>query len=103
MGEILNCKKGDNKVLYSVLLNDQEAKALKGHLKNVYLFSKNQFIYETKFFERGNQRGAKYFLMPSLLRPKRRNKFLDIKYHVLEEGNHLHYIYIANKEKRKKI
>ena len=69
MGEIVSSKVGDNgKILFTVSLNPDEALQLKGHIKNVYLFSENTSEVKTNIAMRGKNSATKYFLIPKEFR-----------------------------------
>ena len=69
MGEIIHSKiLPDNKVLYKVLLDEEELKKLKGHLKNVHVFSSKLCKETSQINTRGNKGVTKYFKIPLSIR-----------------------------------
>ncbi len=99
MGEIINSKSAyGNKMIYKILLNETEAINLKGHMRNVHIFAKERCYYETNILERGNKKGAKYFIIPRKLKSRQRPRFAKIKYQKIDNGNEVFYICTVNKD-----
>ncbi len=69
MGEILGTKivKGD-KVVFEVELDYEESLELKGHIKNIHIFSEDAAEIKTNLSQRGTNEATKYFLIPRELR-----------------------------------
>jgi len=69
MGEIISSKiTDDNKVLFTIRLDKEEALQLKGHVTNICLFSENNSEIKTNIASRGKNESTKYFLIPKELR-----------------------------------
>ncbi|MFH1683094.1 MAG: hypothetical protein ABIA37_04825 [Candidatus Woesearchaeota archaeon] len=97
MGEIIGSKvRSDGKVVFSILISQEEALNLQGHLDNIRVFSDNTLDVKTNLSERGAQRSTKYFLIPSHLR-----KDLYIHNNVscqrLDVGNKTLFVYLIDK------
>ena len=99
MGEIIN-----SKILYNgnlnlrVLLDENEAKALKNAINNVFIFSENLFLNEANIIERGNKKSTKYFDIPFSLRFRKKKDYNEISYIKLENHTKTFYIYVVNKK-----
>ncbi|MCP3683466.1 MAG: hypothetical protein GY861_12335 [bacterium] len=69
MGTILSTKlKGENKVVFEVLMAYEEAVQLQGHMDSVHVFSENVTELKTNISTRGKHGATKYFLIPRELR-----------------------------------
>ena len=69
MGTILSSKlKGEGKVVFELLLDYEEAKQLRGHMENIYVFSENTADVKTNISARGKNAATKYLLIPKDLR-----------------------------------
>ncbi len=69
MGVILGSRvRDDGKVIFEVLLDQDEAIHLKGHMDNIHVFSENAAEIETNISQRGKNEATKYFLIPKTLR-----------------------------------
>ncbi len=97
MGTILGSKMTkDGKVTFEVALDYEEALALKGHTKNVHLFSEDVSDVESKVSLRGKNEATKYFLIPKQMRK-------DLKFNTkvtcqkLETASKMVFIYIVDK------
>lgn len=58
----------NGKVLFEVEMNYEECLELKGHIKEVYLFSEDAAEIKTNLAQRGTNEATKYFLIPKDLR-----------------------------------
>ena len=69
MGSIIGIKttKDDN-VVIEVQMSYDESLKLKGHIKNVHLFSEDSAEIKTNLSQRGTNEATKYFLIPRELR-----------------------------------
>jgi hypothetical protein len=69
MGVILGTKiTKDNKVIFEVEISYEESLKLKGHIKNVHVFSENAAEIKSNLSQRGVNEATKYFLIPRELR-----------------------------------
>lgn len=69
MGRILGTKTTkDNKVVFEVEIDYEESLKLKGHIKNVHVFSEDAADIKTSLSQRGTNEATKYFLIPRELR-----------------------------------
>ena len=69
MGTILGTKiTKDNKIVFEVEMDYEESLKLKGHIKNVHLFSEDAAEIKTNLSQRGTNEATKYFLIPRELR-----------------------------------
>ena len=69
MGSILNSKTtSDGKIIFEVLVDYDESLQLKGHIKNVHIFSEDAVDTTAKISLRGRKAATKYFLIPKDLR-----------------------------------
>jgi len=69
MGRILGTKTTkDNKIVFEVEVDYEESLRLKGHIKNVHVFSEDAADIKTSLSQRGTNEATKYFLIPRELR-----------------------------------
>ncbi len=69
MGTIISSKAiKDNKVIFEIELDYEESLELKGHIKNVHMFSEDAAEIKTNLSQRGANEATKYFLIPRELR-----------------------------------
>ena len=69
MGIILGSKTAkDNKIVFEVEMDYEESLKLKGHIKNVHIFSEDAAEIKTNLSQRGTNEATKYFLIPRELR-----------------------------------
>ncbi len=69
MGTILSSRtKEDNKIIFEVQVDYEEALQLKGNINNVHLFSEDVATVETRVALRGKGESTYYFLVPKELR-----------------------------------
>lgn len=97
MGIILSSKTGKSgKIVYEIELDYEESLQLKGHMKNVYLFSEDVEDVKTNLSSRGKNEVTKYFLVPKELRHNL--KFNDkVKCQRLETDSKIIFIYVVDK------
>ena len=97
MGSILSSKTTkDGKIIYEVLMDYDESLQLKGHIKNIYLFSEDVAEIKTNLSGRGKNEATKYFLIPRELRQN--TKFTDkVKCQKLETPTKIIFIYVVDK------
>lgn len=69
MGRILGSKTTkEGNVVFEVELSYEESLQLKGHIKNVHIFSEDVAEIKTNLSQRGKNEATKYFLIPRELR-----------------------------------
>ncbi len=69
MGKILGTKiTKDNKIIFEVEMDYEESLKLKGHIKNVHVFSEDAAEIKANLSQRGTNEATKYFLIPRELR-----------------------------------
>lgn len=69
MGRIIGIKTiKDDKVLVEVEMSYSESLKLKGHIKNIHLFSEDSAEIKSNLSQRGTNEATKYFLIPKELR-----------------------------------
>ena len=69
MGTILGTKiTKNNKIIFEVEMDYEESLKLKGHIKNIHLFSEDATEIKTNLSQRGTNEATKYFLIPRSLR-----------------------------------
>lgn len=69
MGQIIGIKATkDDKVVVEVNMTYEESLMLKGHIKNIHLFSENAAEIKANLSQRGTNEATKYFLIPRELR-----------------------------------
>ena len=69
MGNILGTKiTKNNKIIFEVEIDYNESLKLKGHIKNIHLFSEDAAKIKSNLSQRGANEATKYFLIPRELR-----------------------------------
>ncbi|MCW8965981.1 MAG: hypothetical protein OQK82_04730 [Candidatus Pacearchaeota archaeon] len=98
MGEIIHSKIiSNNKVTYKILLDLEEAQKLKGHLKNIHLFTANLCTENSQINTRGNKGVTKYFKIPLNIR-SRKKYYGTLLYQKLDTSTKVFYVYTIHKE-----
>ena len=97
MGSILSSRTTkDGKIIYEVEMDYEESLQLKGHIKNVYLFSEDVAEIKTNLSARGKNEATKYFLIPRELRYD--IKLTDkVKCQKIETDSKIMFIYVVDK------
>ena len=99
MGQIINAKNLPNKtVIYKILLNQEEIINLKGHMKNIHLFSGNLCDQFSQINTRGNKGVTKYFKIPLSIRSRKKHNG-NLTYQIIETPTKAFYIYTLSKKK----
>ena len=97
MGVILSTKTTkDNKVVFEVELDYEESLELKGHIKNVHVFSEDAAELSTNISQRGTNEATKYFLIPKELRKGLLFKE-KVKCQKIETGSRNIFIFVVEK------
>ena len=97
MGRILGTKTTkDSKVIFEVELDYEESLQLKGHIKNIHVFSEDVADIKTNLSQRGKNEATKYFLIPRELRSNL--KFNEkVKCQKLETDAKIVFVYVVDK------
>jgi len=97
MGSILSSRVTKNgKIVYEVEMDYLESLQLKGHVKNIFLFSEEVAEIKTNLSGRGKNEATKYFLIPRELRDN--IKFNDkVKCQKIETPSRAIFIYVVDK------
>ncbi len=97
MGSILGSKiTKDGKVVFEVIMDYEESLQLKGHIKNIHVFSEDVADIRTNLTGRGKNEATKYFLIPRELR--KNIKLTDkVKCQKIETDSKIVFIYVVDK------
>ena len=97
MGSIINSKTAnDGKLIFEVLVDYEESLELKGHIKNVHLFSEDATDTKAKISLRGRKAATKYFLIPKDLRKDLKFDAL-VKCQKIETQSKVIFVYVVDK------
>lgn len=100
MGEIIHSKIiSESKVIYKILLETKESQKLKGHLKNINVFTSNLCTERTQINTRGNNGVTKYFKIPLGIRSRKKYNGTVI-YQKIDTPTNIYYIYTIRKENK---
>lgn len=97
MGEIIGSKvRPDGKIVLNLLLTQEEALNLQGHIDNIRVFSDNTLSVKTNLSERGANGATKYFLIPSHLR---RDVYIhnNVTCQRIDAGNKSLFVYLVDR------
>jgi len=99
MGVILGTKTTkDNKIIFEVEMDYEESLKLKGHIKNIHVFSEDAAEIKTNLSQRGTNEATKYFLIPRELRENL--KFNEqVKCQKIETDAKIVFIFVVDKLK----
>jgi len=99
MGVILGTKTTkDNKIIFEVEMDYEESLKLKGHIKNIHVFSEDAAEIKTNLSQRGTNEATKYFLIPRELRENL--KFNEqVKCQKIETDTRMMFVFVVNKIK----
>jgi len=88
----------DDKVTIEVQLDYEESLKLKGHIKNIHLFSEDSAEIKANLSQRGTNEATKYFLIP---RELRENLTFNekVKCQRIDTENRIIFIYMVDKIK----
>jgi hypothetical protein len=97
MGSVISSKLTKNgKIVLEVELDYDESLELKGHIKNIHVFSEDVANIKTNLSGRGKNSATKYFLIPRELR--KNVKISDgVKCQKIETDSKLVFIYVVDK------
>jgi hypothetical protein len=97
MGSILNSKTtNDGKIIFEVLVDYDESLQLRGHIKNIHLFSEDAIDTDAKISLRGRNAATKYFLIPKELR-KDLKLNTKVKCQKIESESKIVFVYVVDK------
>lgn len=86
----------DDKVVFEVEMDYEDSLKLKGHVKNVHVFSEDAAEVRTNLSQRGANEATKYFLIPRELREGLRfNK--AVKCQKIETESRNIFIFVVDK------
>ena len=99
MGRILGTKTTkEGNVIFEIELDYEESLLLKGHIKNIHVFSEDVADIKTNLSQRGKNEATKYFLIPRELRSNL--KFNEkVRCQKLETESKIVFIYVVDKIK----
>lgn len=98
MGQIINTRNlPDKTVVCKILLNQEEIANLRGHMKNVHVFSENLCNQFSQINTRGNAGVTKYFKIPLGIRSRKKHNG-NLSYQMIETPAKAFYIYTLGKE-----
>ncbi len=99
MGVILGTKTTkDNKIIFEVEMDYEESLKLKGHIKNIHVFSEDAAEIKTNLSQRGTNEATKYFLIPRELRENL--KFNEqVKCQKIETDTRIMFVFVVSKLK----
>lgn len=99
MGRILGTKTTkEGKVIFEIEMDYEESLQLKGHIKNIGVFSEDAAEIKTNLSQRGKNEATKYFLIPRELRTNL--KFNEkVKCQKLETDGKIIFVYVVDKIK----
>jgi len=99
MGMILGTKMiKDDKVVFEVEMDYEDSLKLKGHIKNIHVFSEDAAEIITNLSQRGTNEATKYFLIPRELR-EGLNFNKNVKCQKIETEARKIFIFVVDKVK----
>lgn len=101
MGEILETKYRPNQMVSIIIkMEPEEISRLRGHMKNVHLFTTHLFNQESEIQARGTNGVTKYFKVPLSIRTRKKYEG-PIGYQKIETPSKTFYVYTVKKEQEK--
>ncbi|MFH1521649.1 MAG: hypothetical protein ABIF18_01695 [archaeon] len=99
MGTILGTKTTkDNKIIFEVEIDYEESLKLKGHIKNIHVFSEDATKIKASLSQRGTNEATKYFLIPRELREDLTFNE-EVKCQKIETDTRKIFVFVVNKIK----
>lgn len=95
MGEIIESKVIGDKIIYKIMVNEEESLTLKGGIRNIDMFSLDLCKTESRIVERGKEGVVKYFLIPIKYKSKSKKKPNNISYQVIDLDSKAIFIYVV--------
>lgn len=96
MGEIIGSRIIDDKIVYKLVVNEKESLALKGGMRNIYVFSLDLCKTESRIIEKGKGGVTKHFLIPIRYRSKSKKKPNNIFYQAIDLETKTIFIYTVS-------
>ena len=88
----------DGNILFRVVLEQDEALALKSHVNNIHLFAADLCDREINIIKKGRKGVTVYFGIPLSLRKKGRDAFGELSCQKLEFERNSFFIYVLEKK-----
>lgn len=102
MGHIIGTKAmPDKSVICKILMDADEIENLKGHLKNIQIFSEDFCRHESQINTRGNNGVTKYFKIPLNIRSRKKHNG-QLSYQRIETPSKIFYIYTLQRDNEQK-
>lgn len=99
MGTILSTRMTkDDTVIFEVEMDYNDSLRLKGHVKNVHVFSEDAAEIRTNLSQRGTNEATKYFLIPRELR-ENLNFSKNVKCQKIETETRKIFVFVVDKVK----
>ena len=99
MGIILSTRMTrEDKVVFEVEMDYKDSLKLKGHIKNIHVFSEDAAEIRTNLSQRGTNEATKYFLIPRELRDGL-NFNKNVKCQKIETDSRNVFIFVVDKVK----
>lgn len=97
MGKILGSKTTkEGNVIFEVELSYEESLQLKGHIKNIHVFSEDVAEIKSNLSQRGKNEATKYFLVPREMRDNL--KFNEkVRCQKIENESKIIFVYVVDK------
>lgn len=97
MGEIIGSKVFGDKVIYHIIVDEQEALALEGRIRNIHMFTLEEGYADSSIISKAKANTAKYFVLPQKYRLKTKKKLELISAQKLETNTKAIFIYVCEK------
>ena len=99
MGSIIGIRTVKNdKVVIELEMDYEESLKLKGHIKNIHVFSEDASEIKTNLSQRGTNEATKYFLIPRELRGDLTFNE-NVKCQKVETNSRIIFVYVVDKIK----
>ena len=98
MGEVIKTKVVGDKLIHSVELAEDDALTLEGNMKNVHMFSFELCEIDSKIMEKGKDRRVKYFVLPTKLKSKSKNRLKIESIQKFDTGAKSIFVYVCEKD-----
>ncbi len=97
MGTILSTKMTkDDRVVFEIEMDYEDSLKLKGHIKNIHVFSEDAAEIRTNLSQRGTNEATKYFLIPRELRDGL-NFNKNVKCQKIETDSRKVFVFVVDK------
>ena len=99
MGTIISSNLVKDKIVFSVCIEQEEALQLRGHVKDIHIFSEQTVDIKTNLSSRGKDCATKYFLIPKELRKDIKfSKTKQVLCQRIDTKKHTVFVYLVNKK-----